>query len=58
MNAFFLALVDPAVLETSLLFFSFVGDDMVPPSPLFFFFLLLLPHLVHFIFSIALIWQV
>ena len=47
-------------MEISPLFLGFVDDDVVPP-PLFFLFvvfLLLLPHLVHFIFPIALIWQV
>ena len=35
---------------------GFVDDDVVPPF--FVVFLLLLPHLVHFMFPISLIWQV
>ena len=54
MRVFFPTLVDLAILEISPLFLGFVDDDVVPP----FFFLLLLPHLVHFMFPIALIWQV
>ena len=55
MSAFFLALMDPAALEISLLFLGFVNDVV---SPLLLFFLPLFPYLVHFMFLIALIWQV
>ena len=50
--------MDPVILEISHLFLDFVDDDVVPPPPFFFVFLLLLPLLTHFIFPIALIWQV
>ena len=53
MSVFFPTLVDPAVLEIRPLFLGFVDDDVVP-----LFFLLLLPHLVRFMFPIALICQV
>ena len=53
-SAFFLALVEPTTLEISLLFMGFVDDDVVPLLLLFFSF----PYLVHFMFLIALIWQV
>ena len=48
--------MDPAVLEISPLFLGFIDDDVVPHF--FVVFLLLLPHLVHFMFPIELIWQV
>ena len=51
-------------MEISLLFLGFIDDDVIPLlfslSFLFiyYFFFVLLPHLVHFMFPIALIWQV
>jgi len=55
-SAFFLVLVDPAVLEISLLFLGFIDDDVI--SPLFLLLFFLSSSLVHFMFSITLIWQV
>ena len=51
-STFFLALVDPVALEINLSFLGFI-DEVV--SPLF---SSLIPYLVHFMFPIALIWQI